>query len=99
MSEEESFYFTQDKKRINFFKHFEEDFDPKIDVPYKSSRYAKKVALRNTVANITTTDFLTLEEFHSQDIWDLKYISTSDEEDNDSDMASEEESEQSEEGS
>ena len=31
------------------------------------------------------------------DIWDLKYISTSDEEDNDSDMASEDESEEEEE--
>lgn len=85
---EELFYFTQDKRRLNFLKHFDEDFDPKIEVPYKAERYAKKVGLRNTVAQMTTVDFTTREEFYAQDIWDLKYISTSDDEDNDSDMAS-----------
>jgi len=43
---------------------------------------------------MTLKDFLTQKE--ETDIWDLKYISTSDEEDNDSDMASEGESEDSE---
>jgi len=34
---DERHYFTVDKKRINFLKHFEEDnFDDKIEVPYKS---------------------------------------------------------------
>lgn len=37
-------YFTIDKKRINFFKHFREDeFDDTIDMPYKSLRYSKKI--------------------------------------------------------
>jgi len=88
--EDEKFYFTADKKRINFFKHYsEEEFNDTIDVPYKSARYAKKILMRNNVMNMTLVDFMTLQENYDKDIWDLKYISTSDEEDNDSDMASE----------
>ena len=88
MTEEEKFYFTVDKKRLNFFKHFDA-FEDKIEVPYKSARYAKKVLMRNEVTKLTTVDFMTREDYYDKDIWDLKYISTSDEEDNDSDMASE----------
>lgn len=61
-------------------------------MPYKSARYAKKVNMRNRVLKTTTLDFMTSEDYYEKDIWDLKYISTSDEEDNDSDMASDPES-------
>jgi hypothetical protein len=63
-------------------------------MPYKTVRYAKKVGLRNTVSQMTTVDFTTLEEFYAQDIWDLKYISTSDDEDSDPNITSDEESEE-----
>lgn len=90
--EEERFYFTNEKKRINFTKHFTEDgFEDKVELPYKSARYAKKVQLRNNAAKITLEDFLNNQV---EDIWDLKYISTSDDEDNDSDMASSDDSEE-----
>ena len=68
-----------------------------IDVPYKSARYAKKVNMRNRVLKTTTLDFMTSEDYYEKDIWDLKYISTSDEEDNDSDMASDPDSSEEEE--
>lgn len=42
--------------------------------------------MRNTIRQIGLRDFITSDEFQKQDIWDLKYISTSDEEDNDSDI-------------
>jgi hypothetical protein len=58
-AEEESFYFTNDKKRINFFKHFSEDgFVDKVDLPYKSARYAKKVQMRNSSSEMTLQTFL-----------------------------------------
>ena len=47
--------------------------------------------MRNSCSKLTLDDFLKTQD---QDIWDLKYISTSDEEDNDSDMASSDESEE-----
>ncbi len=96
-TEEEHCYFTSDKRRINFFKHFSEEFNDVIDVPYKSARYAKKVNMRNRVLKTTTLDFMTSEDYYEKDIWDLKYISTSDEEDNDSDMASDPDSSEEEE--
>ena len=46
--------------------------------------------MRNSCSKLTLDAFLKMQD---QDIWDLKYISTSDEEDNDSDMASSDESE------
>ena len=71
-------------------KHFsEDDFDETIELPYKSLRYSKKVAMRNKTTDLTLDEFMNLDEYREQDIWDLKYISTSDEEDNDSDIASE----------
>ena len=50
--------------------------------------------MRNTIRQIKLADFITSEEYQKQDIWDLKYISTSDEEDNDSDIEDEESEEE-----
>ena len=48
-------YFTQLKMRINYEKHFKEDqqFDPKYEVPYKTLRYIRKLAMRDTITNLT----------------------------------------------
>jgi hypothetical protein len=40
--------------------------------------------MRDDLAKLTPKDFLEDERYKEQQIWDLKYISTSDEEDNDS---------------
>ena len=95
LTENEKNYFTQDKKRINFLKHFQEEpFQDEIHLPYKSARYVRKVQMRNTIRQIGLRDFITSDEFQKQDIWDLKYISTSDEEDNDSDIEDEDSEEE-----
>jgi hypothetical protein len=72
--------------RINYEKHFQEDdnFKPDYVVPYKTLRYIRKLAMRDELAKLTPQAFLEDEQYKSQQIWDLKYISTSDEEDNDS---------------
>jgi len=77
--------------RINYEKHFVEDaqFKPDYEVPYKTLRYIRKLAMRDNLATLTPQTFLEDEQYKEMQIWDLKYISTSDEEDNDS---SEEES-------
>jgi hypothetical protein len=79
-------YFTQLKMRINYEKHFQEDenFKPDYVVPYKTLRYIRKLAMRDELAKLTPQAFLEDEQYKEQQIWDLKYISTSDEEDNDS---------------
>lgn len=53
--------------------------------------------MRDKTLAIKLNDFMEDPELIDQDIWDLKYISTSDEEDNDSDIASEEKSDNEEE--
>ena len=72
--------------RINYEKHFQEDetFKPDYEVPYKTLRYIRKLAMRDELAKLTPQAFLEDEQYKAQQIWDLKYISTSDEEDNDS---------------
>lgn len=79
-------YFTQCKMRINCDKHFKEDDEEvKIDeVPYKTKRYIRKLKMRNECSALEIKDFVLKEEYRDMNIWDLKYISTSDEEDNDS---------------
>lgn len=75
--------------RINYSKHFEEDdkFKEDYELPYKTLRYVRKLKLRNTCAAMKPQTFLGDEEYKDMQIWDLKYISTSDEEDNDSDSS------------
>lgn len=84
--------------RIECYKHFKEDAKPEEfeikDVPYKTNRYIRKLRMREKCLNLTLDEFLKSEELKNQEIWDLKFISTSDEEDNDS---SEEETSDSEE--
>jgi hypothetical protein len=81
--------------RINYEKHFAEDpeFNPKYEVPYKTMRYIRKLAMRQEIASLSATEFLTDPSYADQQIWDLKYISTSDEEDNDSSESSQSEDE------
>jgi hypothetical protein len=45
--------------------------------------------MRNTTTGLSLDQFMKGADYREMDIWDLKYISTSDEEDNDSDIASE----------
>ena len=84
-------YATNERRRLNFLKHWKEDdsFEDKIKINYKTALYAKKLSLRNKVKKMTVKEFLETK----QDIWELKYFSTSDEEDNDSDIENSEEAE------
>ena len=79
-------YFTNLKMRINYEKHFSEDkdFEPHYEVPYKTMRYIRKLTMRDTCSQLKVENFLEDPEYKDLQIWDLKYISTSDEEDNDS---------------
>ena len=59
LDEDEKFYFTAEKRRINFFKHFgKESYTDTIEVPYKAARYAKKVSMRNALDNLKLEDFM-----------------------------------------
>ena len=51
---------------------------------YKTKRYIRKLAMRNDCIKIKAEDFLNDPKYKDMHVWDLKYISTSDEEDNDS---------------
>ena len=46
--------------------------------------YYKKVKLRDDIEKIDPMAFVNYSEYKDTNIWDLKYISTSDDEDNDS---------------
>jgi hypothetical protein len=84
--------------RINYDKHFLEDdkFEAKYEAPYKTLRYIRKLSMREEISKLRVDHFLAAPKYQDLQIWDIKYISTSDEEDNDS---SENESSSSEEGS
>tara|TARA_B110000285_G_scaffold222351_1_gene276413 strand:- start:344 stop:550 length:207 start_codon:yes stop_codon:yes gene_type:complete len=49
-------------------------------------KYYKKLTLRDTCEKMQPMDFVNKEEFKDMNVWDLKYVSTSDDEDNDSDV-------------
>ena len=49
-------------------------------------KYYKKLTLRDKCEKMAPMDFACKEEFKDMHIWDLKYVSTSDDEDNDSDV-------------
>ena len=72
--------------RINYEKHFMEDekFEAKYEAPYKTLRYIRKLSMREEISKLRIDHFLAAPQYQNQQIWDLKYISTSDEEDNDS---------------
>lgn len=64
LNEDERNYFTPDKRRINFLKHFEEQpIDEKVNIPYKSARYVKKVQMRNTIRKIKLEEFMKSDEY------------------------------------
>lgn len=45
---DEKHYVTTERKKINYLKHFaEEPFDDKLQISYKTTQYAKKLAMRN----------------------------------------------------
>lgn len=83
--------------RINYTKHFTEDTKQEEDksmLAYKTKRYIRKVKMRNQCENIKPEEFLNDPKYELVNVWDLVYISTSDDEDNDTseDEDSEEES-------
>ena len=89
ISPDEEKYFTNLKMRINYSKHFQEDsaespFKPDYELPYKTLRYIRKLAMRKACAELQPELFASHPDYEGKQIWDLKYISTSDEEDNDS---------------
>ena len=63
----------------------------------KSARYARKVEQRHHALEMTQSQMLTDPAFIDKDIWELRYASTSDEDDNDETDSSEYDSEEDEE--
>lgn len=74
----EKSYFTRNKLKINFFKHFEEDdkenvnsnnvkehkFDVnKIDISFKTQQYYKKLVWRDQAKAITVNQFLNDDKY------------------------------------
>lgn len=53
-------------------------------IPYKTRRYIRKLQMREKCLKLDMNKFLNDPDYKDIHIWDLKYISTSDEEDNDS---------------
>jgi len=92
-------YFTECKMRVNCLKHFEEDgnFEDVVDPPFKTKRYIKKIKMRDYCKNLSREEFLYDPKVKDKQIWELKYISTSEDEDNDTTDSEEEEEEEDEE--
>ena len=94
MSENEKFYDTSDRKKVDFLKNYSDDpshpeetkqsaaTEPR-SLHVKAARYARKVANRHQLLDLTPNQFLTEPDYVEKDIWDLRYASTSDEDDND----------------
>ena len=59
------------------------DTDPG-KIPFSSLNYYKKVKYRDEIESIDPMEFVNFSKYKDTNIWDLKYISTSDDEDNDS---------------
>ena len=89
-----------DKMRINYKKHFDEKYEDDGEglLAYKTKRYIRKLALRNECEKIKPDEFLNDEKYQNMQVWDLKYISTSDEEDNDTSESEEDEESEGESG-
>lgn len=100
-------YYITDRKKTNFFKHFKEDDDEEAhkeavelsaqrseNLGYDVCRYYKKLTFRDEIEAVKAEEFLNDEKYKNMHIWDLKYLSTSDEDDG---MSSAEESEDDEE--
>lgn len=89
-------YFTRNKSKIQFLKHFQEDGDLDTKIYYSTNAYYKRLKQRDEVLAISPGHFVKDKKFKKMNVWDLKYISTSDDDDNDSDVAesSEEEDEE-----
>ena len=100
----EKHYFTKDKLRTNFMKHFSEDDgspaqcegqeDSKIY--YSSNEYYKILSLRDKITKLSPEEFRSGEEYKDKNIWELNYQSTSDEDDvqDEEEESDEEESEE-----
>ena len=80
-------YFTRNKSKIHFMKHFAEDGDLNTNIFYSTNAYYKRLKQRDECLGIKPDQFVKDKKFKKMNVWDLKYISTSDEDDNDSDVA------------
>ena len=83
--------------RVDCLKHFTEDereLGTDYEIPYKTKRYIRKLKMREACLTITSEQFIKDENYKDMNVWDLKYISTSDDEDNDSEESEEEENEE-----
>ena len=98
--------------KFDYKKHFKEDAlaierelahpasqwsDQDISLPYKTRRCINKYAMAKKCHRLTPQNFLEDEQYKGMDIWDLDYISSSDEEDFDKDSEEEEPDEESQE--
>ena len=68
-------------------KNFAEDESIEKDnneLPYKSLRYSKKLKCRHKLEKTSAEEFRKSSEYEDKDIWELPYVSSSCEDDNDS---------------
>ena len=79
-------------------KHFKEDSEAESGtektMTRKAERYARKIEKRHLASAMTPSEFLTDPALIDKDIWELRYASTSDEDDNDEEDSSEYDSEE-----
>ena len=82
-TDEKRQYNTGTRKVCNFRKNWLEDDESETEVTQlsdKSLKYANKVKLRQEIEKVNVEQFCQDQEFDDIDIWDLDYVSTSDEE-------------------
>lgn len=92
LSEKAELYKTKAKMHINVNRFYSEDA-VQSEVPFKTKRYSKKLELREEALKISPKEFVEDKQYQNVEIWDVPYMSTSDEEDNDSeeDLSSDQE--------
>jgi hypothetical protein len=91
----EQTYFTKSKHMINFTKHFQEASPDKenVNINLFTHHYFKKVSLREQMVGLSPSEFRNSKLYNDQEIWDLKYMSSDDEEMQSNSSGSESESE------
>ena len=52
-------YFTKNKQRVEFLKHFEEDSPDSVKIYYNTHNYYKKLLLRDQILSLDSKDFVT----------------------------------------
>lgn len=93
IKQKERNYYITDRKKTNFFKHFKDDDEKSFkeekdlseerstNIGYDVCRYYRKLQFRDEIEALKSEEFLTDEKYKTTHIWDLKYLSSSDDDD------------------